>query len=135
MFFDEFYFHRRRGLERWEALGHPVDTLFFLLCFLYVLLLTPSHTLGFIVLAVLSTLVITKDEFVHAKQCKGGEQWLHALLFIIHPVTLFALYQTWIREWKELIIIQTVLVVLFGVYQVVYWNLIKRQKGASSNPA
>ena len=24
---DEFWFHHRRGLPRWERLGHPIDTL------------------------------------------------------------------------------------------------------------
>jgi len=24
---DEFYFHRRRGLPRWERLAHPLDTM------------------------------------------------------------------------------------------------------------
>lgn len=128
MFFDEFYFHHRRGLKRWESLGHPLDTLFFLFCFLYVQMVDPANATGFFVLAVVSTLIITKDEFVHAEQCKGGEQWLHALLFILHPVSLFALYQAWIRDYTMLIQIQTVLVTLFGLYQLIYWNAIRQKK-------
>ena len=31
MVFDEFYFHRKRGLPKWERLGHPIDTFFVLL--------------------------------------------------------------------------------------------------------
>ena len=133
MFIDEFYYHHRRGLGRWEALGHPVDTLFFLACFMYALFVNSAHVTGFGVLAVLSSLIITKDEFVHAKQCPGGEQWLHALLFAIHPVALFALYGAWSRGWMLLIGIQTFIVLLFGLYQVVYWNLIKEKKESSSN--
>src|SRR5262245_62756094 len=34
---DEFYFHRRRGLPRWERLGHPLDTLAALACFVWLL--------------------------------------------------------------------------------------------------
>ena len=34
---DEFYFHIRRGLPKWERWGHPLDTLTVLGCFLFVL--------------------------------------------------------------------------------------------------
>ena len=134
MFVDEFYYHHRRGLGRWESIGHPVDTLFFLACFIYALFVNVAHMTGFVCLAVLSTLIITKDEFVHADACPGGEQWLHALLFAIHPVALFTLYLAWSKGWMLLIGIQTVLILLFGLYQMVYWNLINRKKGSLSNP-
>jgi hypothetical protein len=39
---DEFYFHRRRGLPRWERLGHPLDTLTALACFVWLLSAAPS---------------------------------------------------------------------------------------------
>ncbi len=135
MMVDEFYYHHRRGLGRWEAMGHPVDTLFFMACFVYALWVSPAHAAGFIALALLSTLIITKDEFVHADACPGGEQWLHALLFILHPVSLFALYLAWTQGWRLLLGLQTLLILLFGVYQVIYWNLYKNRKGAASNPS
>src|SRR5262245_66006812 len=34
---DEIHFHRRRGLPRWERLGHPLDTLTVLACFVWLL--------------------------------------------------------------------------------------------------
>jgi hypothetical protein len=40
---DEFYFHRKRGLPRWERVGHPVDTFSVLLCFLFVLFVPYSE--------------------------------------------------------------------------------------------
>lgn len=131
MFVDEFYYHHRRGLGRWESLGHPVDTLFFMACFIYALVVDPSHPWGFVVLAMLSTLIITKDEFVHAKQCPGGEQWLHALLFIIHPVALFGLYHVWTQGGLWLVRIQAAIILLFGLYQVIYWNVLR----GKTNPA
>ena len=133
MFVDEFYYHHRRGLGRWESIGHPIDTLFFLICFIYALFVDSSHVTGFVVLAVLSTLIITKDEFVHATLCPGGEQWLHALLFALHPVSLFALYLAWNNGWMVLITVQTILILLFGSYQVVFWNLMKNRKDPSPN--
>jgi hypothetical protein len=128
MIFDEFYYHHRRGLGRWESMGHPVDTLFFLACFIYALFADSANVGGFVALAVLSTLIITKDEFVHAKLCPGTEHWLHALLFAIHPVSLYALYLAWTNGLVVLITLQTILIVLFGTYQVIYWNLMKADK-------
>jgi len=135
MFFDEFHYHHRRGLGRWESVGHPVDTLLFLSCFIYALVVNPAHIIGFIVLAVLSTLIITKDEFVHAQQCRGGEQWLHALLFSIHPVALIGLYMAWTRGWRLLVAVQACVIVLFGIYQIVYWNVWKVKKGEGPESA
>jgi hypothetical protein len=43
---DEFYFHRRRTLPRWEWLGHPLDTLSVLLCWSVILLTKPAWVLS-----------------------------------------------------------------------------------------
>ncbi len=43
MFVDEFVFHRRRGLPRWERLGHPLDTLMVALCYGWLVAVPPSH--------------------------------------------------------------------------------------------
>ena len=37
IFFDEFYFHHRRGLGKWEKVGHPLDTLTVLMAYLFLL--------------------------------------------------------------------------------------------------
>ena len=88
--FDEGYFHLRRGLPRWERIGHPLDTLSTLLCMGYLLIVPFSiKALFFYCLLVLfSCVFITKDEFVHAEHCPASEHWLHAILFILHPITL-----------------------------------------------
>ncbi len=39
---DELHFHRRRGLGRWERLGHPLDTLTVLACIGWTLAVTPT---------------------------------------------------------------------------------------------
>ena len=39
MFVDEFYYHHKRGLPRWERMGHPADTISVLICFLILCLL------------------------------------------------------------------------------------------------
>src|SRR6185295_1334290 len=40
---DELWFHRRRGLPRWERLGHPLDTLTVALCYGWLVALPPSQ--------------------------------------------------------------------------------------------
>jgi 2-polyprenyl-6-hydroxyphenyl methylase / 3-demethylubiquinone-9 3-methyltransferase len=105
---DEAYFHRRRGLPRWERIGHPLDTL-------------------------------TKDEAVHARLCTAGEQWLHAILFVLHPIVLAAFALLWRAGHTDILAVQLALVAGFGIYQVVYWNVIRRpadaDAGADAAPA
>jgi hypothetical protein len=50
----------------------------------------------YLVLAAASCLIVTKDEFVHSRECKAGEQWLHALLFVMHPLVLGAGFLLWV---------------------------------------
>lgn len=123
MFVDEFKFHHKRGLARWERIGHPLDTLFYLLPFVFTLLFT--HNITFIVLCVFSSLFVTKDEFIHTKECKGSENLLHAFLFIIHPVAFYGLWLAWKNEMNTLIAIQILIVSFFMLYQIIYWNFYK----------
>ena len=95
---DEFGFHRRREVPRWEWLGHLLDTLVFLGCLAIPLLLPPAaHWIRlYAALAAASCLLVTKDEWVHQRLCSGAEHWLHALLFILHPVVLIAAGLLWL---------------------------------------
>src|SRR5438105_1874665 len=96
---DEGVFHYRRGLPLWERIGHPLDTLSLLICLGIVLFLpfNPTNLKIFGCFAVLSCLMVTKDEFVHKHHCSGSENWLHALLFILHPITLALAGMIWPR--------------------------------------
>jgi len=149
---DEFGFHIKRGLPKWERIGHPLDTLSVLLCFLYIVFIpfsTAALTL-FLILAVFSCILVTKDEFVHKECCPAKEQWLHALLFINHPIMLlsagllwpviseysplssyFSLLQTRAHFFKTFLFIQTGFVCTFMVYQIIYWNFVWKEKKAS----
>ena len=126
---DEGIFHYKRGLPRWERIGHPLDTLGTLACMLFVLFVpySPLTLKIYIGLAVFSSLLITKDEFVHAKHCPGAEQWLHAALFILHPITLAAAGFIWIENLARLthfLQVQAILMTLFLTYQIVFWNFL-----------
>lgn len=118
---DEVVFHWRRGLPRWERWGHPVDTFFFALP-LTVNWLWPDARGAYWALAVLSCLIITKDERHHAELAGGGEQWLHALLFLLHPVVLILATAPGVRETAAYPWLLAA-VAAFGLYQILYWNV------------
>ena len=131
MVVDEACFHRVRRLPRWERIGHPLDTLSVLACYAYVLWVpfSAGARSGYIALAAFSTLFVTKDEFVHNKQCSGREQWIHAVLFVLHPVVFLVLAIAWpdlngsASTMAFAIQVQFAGAILFLLYQTLYWNL------------
>lgn len=142
MVVDEFYYHHQRGLGRWERIGHPVDTLGVMATYLPTIFMdfsVASFSL-FISLGLFSCLLVTKDEFVHQKECLPGEHWLHSLLFIIHPLVFVAAGISWYLvhnpsadlwhylHWvtpeilKTSLVMQLAAVSVVFVYQTLYWN-------------
>jgi hypothetical protein len=144
MAFDELYFHRRRGLPRWERIGHPLDTLTVLICLLWLLSVPPGSAAIAIYagLGIFSCLFVTKDEQVHLHHCDAAEQWVHALLFTLHPLVLLSAGLLWpaahgIRNagtgWihyagneRTLLTALCAVVFGFGMFQFIYWNLLWR---------
>ncbi len=141
---DEIYYHRNRGLGRWERIGHPADTITVLVCYLVVLCLPPTHQnlVIYTLLAIFSCLFVTKDEFVHAKLCTLGEMWLHSVLFLLHPILFTILAFYWVassteihsnlqllqddslRVFKLFFWGEVVLTFLNFLYQTIYWNFL-----------
>lgn len=125
IFIDEFYFHWKRGLPRWEKIGHPMDTLTVLMAFIPLAILpkmeiTPNWLIGLILF---SCLFVTKDEWVHQTECGGDEQWLHSILFLLHPSVLYTAWLSWKDSGPNTMHqIQIVALSLFFIYQVGYWN-------------
>lgn len=135
---DEAWFHRRRGLPRWERLGHPADTATVLLCYAIALFLEPTrgHQILYAAAAGFSLLFVTKDEWIHARHCAGGEMWLHAFLFTLHPVLLGLIGVHWLggafpgadgtetshAVFGAFLAGQAVLTALFLAWQIAYWN-------------
>ncbi len=124
MIVDELYYHRRRGLGVSEAAGHAMDTCLFLAAVSLPSFLTakPSALAGYALLALVSSLVITKDEWVHASECKPGEQWLHSLLFVLHAPVLIGFGLVWVR-YPNSVLIRGLpgLVAGWALYQTTYW--------------
>lgn len=123
---DEFFFHHRRGLPRWERLGHPLDSSTVILCltFLYFTQPSPTNVIIYYALAIASCLCVTKDEWVHWKYCGPEEMWLHAVLFILHPIVLYTAMSQWQEQSSEILLVGGFILTLF-VYQVVYWNFLE----------
>lgn len=141
MMVDEFYFHHKRGLPRWERWGHPLDTLTVLGCFLFLYFVPFSATaaIQYSVLAVFSCVFVTKDEAVHLKHCSAAENWLHSLLFILHPLVFIAAGLIWasssigelalLTPHLALLKVQSWIIGLFLIYQIGYWNLYAKNHG------
>jgi hypothetical protein len=147
---DEFYFHRQRTLPRWERIGHPLDTLTVLLCWSVVWFVPPTaiSISLYAGLGTFSCLFVTKDEWVHKEYCRAGEQWLHALLFILHPLLMVSAGLLWPALGTEnaaalsfgriryegfersFFAVNIALTLLFGLYQLVYWNFIWKARSS-----
>ena len=126
---DEFYCHRRRRLRRWERVGHPLDTLTFLLSLSWLRMTTPGplNVMVFMLLAGFSCLFITKDEWQHKELCTAFENWLHALLFLIHPlVLLWAAWLWWTNASMIAVNLAVALAIGFLLYQTIYWRAWRR---------
>ena len=150
--FDEYYFHVKRGLPLWERIGHPIDTLSVLACLLFVLFVpySPLALKWYITLSVLSCFMVTKDEWVHKHLCPATEHWVHALLFINHPIFLTSAGMiwwvltghtapSWMQQWlghsaalQNILVVQAVSISLFFLYQVIYWNFIWKEEKVRS---
>jgi hypothetical protein len=148
MIFDEGYFHIRRGLPRFERIGHPIDTLSVIFCMGFVLFIPFSSTalIFYILLTSFSSILVTKDEFVHKHHCSPSENWLHAILFTLHPITLTSAgfiwpvvqgfeVSPWIGRWlnrpdqlKFFLEIQLTIMSLFFLYQILFWNFLWKNK-------
>jgi hypothetical protein len=127
MLIDEGWYHRRRGLPRWERLGHPIDTLSVAICYGWLLVSRPDEPRAlpiYVALTFASSLLVTKDEPVHARRCKPGEQWLHAVLFVLHPVVFVGFGVIW-WSGRDLWVIaaQLALTIALMIYQIVYWSV------------
>ena len=144
MFVDEFHFHQQRKLPLWERVGHPVDTLSVLVCLGWTQLrLFGEYNLKvYGALAFVSCLMVTKDEFVHHAVCSKYEQWLHSVLFILHPLCFLSAGIFWansssefnfcekLRIGSEAQMLQGQIIAIFFVllYQILYWNVFRKSK-------
>lgn len=125
MVVDEFILHEKRRLQTWERYGHPLDSLSVLLAFLFLMNFpwSPVNQNIYVGICVVSCLFITKDEFVHYEQSSAFEHWLHALLFLLHPVTFWCAGLIWKENPSDNFLrLQTFVIFFFMVYQIIRWS-------------
>jgi hypothetical protein len=118
--------HIKRGLGLWERLGHPLDTLTVFVPLSYIAIndFSPEGQVVYISLALFSMIFITKDEFIHSVQCSPLENWLHSLLFVLHPLIFFSSGILWkYYPSDEFLSFQPVLVGAFMIYQISKWSI------------
>jgi len=121
---DEWGFHRARILGEWESWGHPVDSAVFAAVLLLPALSAPTGGAAslFAAGAIASTVLVTKDEWIHARECGASEHWVHSLLFALHPCVLIAVGALWARDESAALRAALPFVVLgFSAYQWLYW--------------
>lgn len=122
--YDEIVLHRAREMPVWERWGHPMDTFFFALPFLASsfgrVWMTPSM---YICLAILSSLVILKDEWVHTGRISAQESFLHGCLFLLHPVTLYWGYENYILQHTAILAVVATMLVAVLCLQILFWNI------------
>ncbi len=134
-------------MPRWERVGHGLDTMSVFACLSWVLYVPPNprNVVVYAALAVFSCLFVTKDEIVHHRHCGAGEHWLHACLFVLHPIVLASaglLWPAahgyapggagWIRVHgfeRAFLAFGCASTLLFAAYQFVYWNLLWSRTG------
>lgn len=129
MGYDE-VLHNKRGLGVWERLGHPLDTLtvFVPLSMIALNNYTESRLTIYIILAVFSCLFITKDEFVHHRECSSVETWIHSVLFVLHPMIFLSSGILWKNDPDNLFLsLQPMMVGVFMMYQILRWSFLWKQ--------
>ena len=130
---DEWAFHRVRVLGKWESWGHVADSVAFASVLVLPALAAPEGAaLGWYVAAgAASTVMVAKDQWIHARECTGSEHWVHALLFSLHPAVLIAVGALWARgEGAEARAFLPLVVLGFSVYQYAYWIGARRYRAA-----
>lgn len=151
---DEFHFHWKRDLPLWERVGHPLDVCTLLACFGW-LATQPFNDLNLAIytgLAAFSCVFVTKDEWVHARLCDAGEQWIHSLLFLLQPVALISAGVIWgmapsagapattrwataAEELRLVIPLQIALQSGFLAYQIIYWGILRKPQRSPESPS
>ncbi|MCO4794186.1 MAG: hypothetical protein KC493_10755 [Bacteriovoracaceae bacterium] len=138
---DEFKFHKKRGLKKVELINALFDGALFIGALIIPLFTTYSYWWEklYIAMCICSCLSIIKNEFFY-KGLEIGERVTHALLYVLHPVILFAYYDGWKVNYFDnhyYVWMIQLLYVFLGVqaitYQIIYWNYIHDDNSSNNN--
>lgn len=117
--------HHQRGMGKWERYGHPLDTLTVLVSFIFISVapFSEKNLSLYLLLSSFSCLFVTKDEFIHKELCTGLEQWLHSILFILHPLVFLSAGLMWKEGGFEFFTALPYIVGAFLIYQILVWSV------------
>ncbi len=132
-FVDEYILRKQRDVSQKEINSVLVDGLLFLSIVAMTIFTSYSKNLGYIylVLSALSCISIVINEAFYPASLSCKERVIHALLYILHPLILYAFYSSWKMDffntnmtywWLQLGYL--VLGAKAITYHVIYWNFI-----------
>lgn len=136
-YIDEYILHKRRGLSKSEINSGLIDGILYLVIVALTIFTTFNPTLGYIYisLGVLSCISIIKNEFLYPLDISRHERLIHAGLYVLHPLILYAFYISWemnffvtnMNYWM-MQLGYLALAVKVVVYHLIYWNYIHEKK-------
>lgn len=133
LLYDEYVIHKERGLTKREITGGIIDGFLYIATIAVTIFTSYSEQLAFlyISLATLSCLSIVFHELYYPDKIRKTERIIHALLYIIHPLILFAFYESWKSDMFQnnytywmLQLGYFFLAFKTKTYFIIYWNYI-----------
>lgn len=133
--YDEYVLNKRRNLSQKEINSAVIDGILFLTTVSLTIFTTYSQMIVnlYILLAVLSTLSIIKNK-VFYENLERVERVVHAGLYVLHPLILYAFYVSWKMNFFATNLLYWMLQLCYLVlgfkaitYHVIYWNYIHKK--------
>ena len=129
---DEHYYNKKRQHSKYEIVSVITDGFLFLLPLLLATFVTfdEKWVILYKTIAGISMVSVVKNELFY-KGLEVQERFIHACLYVLHPILLFNFYESWKLNYFQsnyyFWMFQLVYVAL-GVktvsYQLIYWNYI-----------
>lgn len=131
-FYDEYFLNKKRTLSQIEINSAIIDGVLFLSIVALTIFTSFNSQLSniYIALSILSCISIIKNEFLYESIPKI-ERVVHSILYITHPLILFAFYSSWKMDFFSTN--STYWMLQLGyfalgfkaiAYHVIYWNFI-----------
>ena len=132
-FIDEHVIHRKRGLAPNEIKSGIFDGILYVITVGLTIFTSYTETLGVIyfILATLSCLSIIKHEYFYPEVLEKRERIIHALLYVFHPLILFAFFESWKSNLFDNHLHYWILQLCYfalafkgATFYIIYWNYI-----------
>ena len=130
---DEHIFHKKRGINKIELWNALFDMALFIAPIFIALFTKFSYWWEkvFIAFCMASCLSIAKNELFY-KGLDVKERLVHSLLYVLHPVILYAYYISWQTNYFDhhyYVWLTQLAFMLLGIqsitYRIIYWNYIR----------